>query len=230
MLYILEQGILCLVIMALWVWQFSQSGIFHTCWFVRLLLFFPPFEVQPEYISFYSSVKVFLPFQLVLSTPEKERGRGDKTSSKTTLNSVLNTKKTPDIQTFSTCLGFFWGRKAPVRLSHLALTCFNLLTVSILVPKWFLVMKHVCIEEPAHPPMPPEAVCAPVCMPTFLLRHLFASVEYWLFPVINDLIPFVQFSCFLSTSLSIYQSAGCWETNLSYCVKKYMIKFANVTV
>lgn len=69
--------------------------------------FFPPFEVQPEYISFYSSVKVFLPFQLVLSTPEKERGRGDKTSSKTTLNSVLNTKKPLTFRHFQLVWVFF---------------------------------------------------------------------------------------------------------------------------
>lgn len=49
-------------------------------------------EVQPAYISLYNSVEVLLLFQLVLSAPERERGRGDKTSSKATLNSVLNTK------------------------------------------------------------------------------------------------------------------------------------------
>lgn len=76
------------------------------------------------------------------------------------------------------------------------------------------------------------AVCvsAPVCLHTFLLRLFFASVGYCLFSVINNFIPFVKFSCFLSTFLSIYQSAGCWEANLSSYVKNYMIKFANITV
>lgn len=54
-------------------------GVLQKWCFPHLLVCQATFlEVQPEYISLYNSVKVLLPFQLVPSTPEKERGREDK--------------------------------------------------------------------------------------------------------------------------------------------------------
>lgn len=91
---VMEQGVLCLEIMELWGWKFSEWHFLDllVCQATAFIFFFMFLEVQPEYIYLHSNVDMLLPFQFIPSTLERERGRADKTRNRTTLNSVLNTK------------------------------------------------------------------------------------------------------------------------------------------